>query len=147
MELANRFVDAIDTRVVIDRERLVVGKAEVRIDKVRIKIDRLREIEDVLIKERHLDVGMSVVEIDRGLKIAAGHRDTGARSKVFRDVALEIVKQHKEFAVSRRESEARGIEVDDRGTSSGERSYRRFESVEHRLRRGGEGIETVSTGA
>src|ERR1700738_1805472 len=113
MELANRFVDAIDTRVVIDRERLVVGKAEVRIDKVRIKIDRLREIEDVLIKERHLDVGQSVVEIDRGC-------------------TLKTVKQHKEFAVSRRESEARGIEVDNRGTGSGERSYGRLERVEDR---------------
>src|SRR4030088_990633 len=101
MELANRFVDAIDTRVVIDRECLVVGKAEVWIDEVWIEIDGLRELEDVLIKKRHLDVGMSVVEIDRGLKIAAGHGDTDARSKVFRDVALEIVKQHKELAVSR----------------------------------------------
>src|ERR1700730_1136718 len=143
MELADRFVDAVHTRVVINRERLIVRKSEIRIDKVRIEIDGLREIEDVLVKERHLNAGMSVVEIDRGLKIPAGDRHSDAGCKVFRDVALEIVKQHEEFAVSTRGCEARSIEVDDSGPGRGQRRYGRFEGVEYRLRRRHQGIETI----
>src|ERR1700682_859607 len=143
MELADRFVDAVHTRVVIDRERLVVGKSEVWIDEVGVEIDGLRKLEDVLVKKRHLDVGVSVVEVDRGLKISAGDRDTDAGGEIFRDVALEIVKQHEEFAVSRRECEARGIEVDDSGTGRCQGCYGRFEGGEYRLRRRHERIEAV----
>ena len=50
-----RGVDAVDGRVLIDLERLVVGDAaEERLRSVRAGLERRRELEDLLAEERHL---------------------------------------------------------------------------------------------
>src|SRR5207248_2876490 len=67
LELLDRCVDAVYAGIMVDLQRLVIRKPEVRIDRVRIEADALRELEDVLVKERHLDVGMRIIEIDGGL--------------------------------------------------------------------------------
>ena len=42
----------------------------------------LREVEDILIEERHLRVRMSIVEVDGGLQRPARHRHADAGRKI-----------------------------------------------------------------
>jgi hypothetical protein len=70
LELLDGRVDSIYARILIDIEGLVVGETEVWIDVVRIEHDRLRKLEDILVEEWHLDIGMSIIEVDRTLKIS-----------------------------------------------------------------------------
>src|SRR6266853_1636868 len=83
MTLANGRVNSVYSRVLIDVERLVVRDAEGWIDHVRIQRDRLREQKDVLVEEWHLDIGMSIVEVDRALKISVrGWKDEALVIKI-----------------------------------------------------------------
>src|SRR4051812_3777337 len=104
----------------VDLQRLVVGQAKVRIDIVRVELDRLRQLEDVLVKERHLYVGVGVVEVDRSLQCPARHRDTDARGKVVRDITLEIVKEDKELTVGWWENESCGIKINHGSAGRGQ---------------------------
>ena len=70
-------------------EGLVVGDAEDWIDYVWIQHDRLRELEDVLVKEWYLNIGMSIVEVDRALKISARDWHTHTGFEIFRDITLK----------------------------------------------------------
>jgi len=70
-------------------EGLVVGDAEDWIDYVWIQHDRLRELEDVLVKEWYLNIGMSIVEVDRALKISACAWHTHTGFEIFRDITLK----------------------------------------------------------
>ena len=111
MELLDGRVDSIYTRILIDIEGLVVRETEVWINVVRIEHDGLRKLEDILVEEWHLNVGMSIVEVDRALKISACDRHADARLEVICDVTFEIVEQDEELAVCRREDESLGIQV------------------------------------
>src|SRR5712691_981080 len=101
-------------------ERLFVRQAEAWVDEVGVQLDGLRKVEDVLVKERHLDIGMGIVEVDGVLKCPTRHRDTDAGGEVCCDIALEVEEQDEELAVSRREGEACGIEVNHGSTGRGE---------------------------
>ena len=48
----------------IDFSRLIIRETEAGIHESGGKPDSLRKIEDVLVKEWHLDVGLGIVEID-----------------------------------------------------------------------------------
>src|SRR5437763_3113997 len=109
MELLDGRVDSIYARILIDVERLDVGETEVWIDEVRIQRDRLRKQEDILVEEWHLNVGMSIVEVDRALKVSARDWHTHTGFEIFRAVTFEIVEQDEEFVISRREHESLGI--------------------------------------
>src|SRR5215475_2809598 len=121
LELLDGCVDSVYTGVLIDVEGLVVRETEVWINAVRIEDDRLRKVENVLIEKWHLDAGMSVVEIDRALKIPTRHRYSNTRLEVIRDVACEIVEKNEKFAVSRREGKSLLIKVDHGSASILER--------------------------
>src|SRR5207248_9080421 len=74
-----------------------------------IQHDRLRELEDVLVDEWQLNIGMSIVEVDRALKISARDWQAHTGFEIFRAVTFEIVEQDEEFVISRREHESLGI--------------------------------------
>jgi hypothetical protein len=66
-------------RRVVDRERLVIGHAdERRLRVVRTGSERVREVEDVLVEERHLTRGIGVVEVDDRPECPARHRHPDA---------------------------------------------------------------------
>jgi len=98
-------------RILIDIESLVVGETEAWIDVVRIEHDRLRKLKDILVEEWHLDIGMSIVEVDCALKISACDRHADARLEVICDVTFEIVEQDEELAVRWGKDEALGIKI------------------------------------
>src|SRR5262245_53391738 len=106
MKLGDRCVNSVHAGIVVDGERLVIGKAA----KDRLRIigaggKRVGQVEDVLIEERHLDVSMGIVEIDRGLQSPAGDRYAGPRGKVCFQVIAEVEQQNQKFAVSGGEGE------------------------------------------
>jgi hypothetical protein len=112
VELFEGGVDSVNSSVLINIERLIVGDSEGWIDHVRIEGDRFRKLEDVLVEERHFDVGMRIVEIDRALKITARHRHSDTRLEVIGDVAFEIVEKNKKFGIARvREGKSPGVEI------------------------------------
>src|SRR5229473_6298359 len=74
---AERRVDAVDPGQSIDLERLVVSHpVEDWLRIVRSGCERLCLLKHVLIKKRHLHVGMRVVEVDGTFQGAARHRYT-----------------------------------------------------------------------
>jgi len=79
------------------------------------RLQRGRQVEDVLVEERHLPVLVGVVEVDGGLEgpPATGTPDAGG--EVRGEVVPELEEQDEELAVRRGESEPRGVEVDDDG--------------------------------
>ncbi len=84
-------IDAVDAGVLVDGERLVVGHAAK--DGLRIvgaRRERHRQLEDVLVEVRHLDVRMRVVEVDRVLQRTAGHRHARARREICLHVVAEV---------------------------------------------------------
>ncbi len=89
VKLADGCVDSVYPSVLIAVEGLVVGDAEDWIDYVWIQHDRLRELEDVLVEEWHLNIGMSIVEVDRALKISARDWHTHTGFEIFRAVTLK----------------------------------------------------------
>src|SRR3979411_3001309 len=144
MEHADGLIDAVHTRVVINGECLVVCQTcEGWLRVVRSRRKRVAKIEDTLIEERHLHIGMRIVEVDRGLECATRHRHTRACREVCLHVVAKVETQDEEFAISRREGEACRVEVDHGGTCGGKRVHRRLEGVEHRLWRRYVRIESI----
>src|SRR6266700_384272 len=143
VELADRGVDSVYSRVLIDVERLVVRDAEDWIDHVRIQRDRLRELEDVLVEEWQLNIIMSIVEVDRALKISVRDWHTHTRFEVLRDVTFEIVEQDEELAVCRRKDESLGIQINHYSTGVLQRLEGRFDRFQHWLRRRHERIKSI----
>src|SRR6266850_1813824 len=143
MKLANGRVNSVYSRVLIDVERLVVRDAEGWIDHVRIQRDRLREQKDVLVEEWHLDIGMSIVEVDRALKISARDWHTDARLEVIRNVAFEIVEQDEEFAVRGWKDEALVIKINHYSAGILQRLEGCFDRVQNRLWRRHEWIKSI----
>src|SRR5262249_35026654 len=144
----DRCVNSIHTGIVVDGQRLVVGKAaKHRLGIVGTGCQRVGEVEDVLIEERHLHVGMGIVEIDGGLQSPAGDRHAGPGSKVCLYVITEIEQQNQQFAVSRGESEASRVEIDYGGARGGKIVYRRLECVKHYLRCGDKRVESIQAHA
>src|SRR5207237_6162459 len=86
VELCERGVDAVDARVVVDRQRLVVRDGILaiaqRLRRVWIGVQRVRQIEDVLVEERHLEVGVGIVEVDRRLQVFTRYGNTSTRGEV-----------------------------------------------------------------
>src|SRR4029077_19273975 len=100
-------------------------------------VERVGQIEDVLVKEGHFDIGVRIVEVDGGLQCAASHGDAYAGGKVSCHVVLEVVEQNSKLAVRRGEGESRLIQVDDSRAGIGERLEGGLDRRRHR-RRGGD---------
>src|ERR1700704_694352 len=111
IELLERRVDAVDPGQSIDLERLVVSHPEYRLRIIGSGSERLCLLKQVLIEERHLRVGVRVVEVDGALQRAARHRYTDSRGEVRLDVVAEVVVQHQQLAARRRESETRCVQI------------------------------------
>src|ERR1700730_16932190 len=83
-------VDAVDPGQSIDLERLVVSHPEYRLRIVGSWCERLCLLKHVLIEERHLHVGVRIVEVDGVLERAARHGYTDPSGEVRLDVVAEV---------------------------------------------------------
>src|SRR5215472_3327363 len=74
VELTDGCVNSVYACIVVNGQRLIVGKpSEYRLGIIGTGCKRVGEVENVLVEERHLHIGVSVIEIDRALQIAAGY--------------------------------------------------------------------------
>src|SRR2546430_15631773 len=121
MEHAQRLVHA-DASCLVQVERDVVGghagavAAEETgiLRRVRVAgVERVRQVEDVLIEEWHLDIRVGVVEVDGCLQRPAGNRYADAGGKVGSEVVLEVIEQYPKLASRGRESESCRVQIDD----------------------------------
>src|SRR5262249_47330148 len=120
----------------IDLERLIVGQStERRLRIVGAGRQRVGQLEQLLFEERHLDVGVRVVEGDGVGQGLARHRNAAASGEVRLQVVSEFVQQDEKFAIGRGEREAGGVQVDHRRAGLRERVERRLDRIQYRLRR------------
>ena len=127
LELREGGVDAVGgAGGLIDVERLVVRHAaECGLRGIRAAdVDRIGELEELLPEVGHLLRRVRFVERDGVSQRLAGHRHTRARGEVVAQIDLEVVDEHQELAVARREGEAGGVEIDERRARSRHRLER-----------------------
>src|SRR5215472_18434509 len=114
----DRRVDVVHCEVMVRLERLVVGHpSEGGLWVVWAGRERVAEVEDVLIEERHLDVRMSVVEVDSALQRTARNWDADARGEVGLHVVAEVKTEDEELAGPSRKVIAERVEINERRAS------------------------------
>jgi len=96
--------------------------------KFRVGVHRLRQVEDVLVEERHLVSGVGVVVVDAVCSVPPATGTVPLRvAKYLATSNFEVVEQHQELAVGRRENEPGRVQIDDARACRGERCEDRLD--------------------
>src|ERR1700675_389122 len=75
------------------------------------RIQRIRKVEDVLIEERHLDICVRVVEVDRCLQRPAGNRYPDAAGKVRTYIVPAVIEPYAGLACRGGEGACRRVQI------------------------------------